>query len=164
MYYANLSVGFYDGTEIDDLADWGFEFGFDKCVDDVLKDASAPHDGIAWIQLDGYDLPDWLYEKVGASGLLELANYVNKNHIANIPALCVWMDDRQYSEPEPWHGFEEHYIGEFSDDAEFGYHIVRERLKSVQFEIPRWLDDLIDYSREFDSAVYWKEDGYYFYH
>ena len=163
LYYYCISIGFKDGFEIDSIDD-----DWHVVIDDNPVDAMAVleerHGGVVWTQLEGYDLPDWLYKTVGINGLYALEEYVQHNQIAAIDALIVWMNDHRYSNPEPWAEFEEHYIGEFISDEDFGYHIVRERAEAEGIEIPRWLDDLIDYSQEFDPAVYWQEDGYYFYH
>ncbi len=164
MYYYGISIGFKDEFEIDSIDDdWYDADKFDDPAD-AMATLEEQHGGVVWTQLEGYDLPDWLYEKIGIHGLYALVEYVQNNQIAVFDALFIWMESQRYSNPEPWAEFEEHYIGEFSSDADFGYHIVSERAEAEGIEIPRWLDDLIDYSREFDSAVYWQDNGYYFYH
>lgn len=163
MYYYGVSIGFKDGFEIDSIDD-----DWHVVIDDNPVDAMAVleerHGGVVWTQLDGYDLPDWLYEKVGINGLYALEEYVQDKHIVAIEALSIWMENQRYSNPEPWEGFEEHYIGEFNSAEDFGFHIVHERAEGEGIEIPRWLDNLICYHRVFESAVYWQENGYYFYH
>lgn len=164
MYYYCISIGFKDGFEIDSIDDdWYDADKFDDAAD-AMAALEEQHGEVTETQLDGYDLPGWLYDKVGIHGLYALEEYVQHNQVAAIDALSIWMNDHRYSNPEPWQGFEQHYIGKFESAEEFGYHIVRERAEGEGIEIPRWLDDLIDYSKEVDPAVYWHEDGYYFYH
>lgn len=163
MYYYGISIGFKDEFEIESIDDdWYDPDMLDPA--DAMAALEEQHGGIAWVQLDGYDLPDWLYEKVGIHGLYALEEYVQDNHIVDFDALSIWMENLRYSNPEPWQDFGRYYIGKFESDEDFGYHIVRERAEVECIEIPRWLDNLIDYSREFDSAAYWQENGCYFYH
>lgn len=164
MYYYCISLGFKDEFEIDSIDDdWYDTDAYDDPAD-AMAALEEQHGGVVWTQLEGYDLPDWFYNAVGIHGLYALEEYVQNKQILALDALIVWMNSQQYSNPEPWAEFEEHYIGEFNSAEDFGYHIVRERAEAEGIEIPRWLDNLIDYSREFESAVYWQDNGYYFYH
>ena len=163
MYYYGISIGFNDKVEIDSIDDdW-----YDADVFDDHADAMAAlekqHGGVAWTQLDGYDLPDWLYDEVGIHGLYSLEGYVQQKQVAAIDALSIWMENQRYSNPEPWQEFEEHYIGEFNSAEDFGYHVVHERMEAEGIEIPHWLDNLICYHRVFECREYWQENGYYFY-
>lgn len=138
----------------------GHTIPFDDYIPDMPPDVAIEmkrHGGARSFELDEYDLPDWFDLDMAC----ECYVYVRTHIVRNIPALLVWMEDRR-DQKAPWHGFDEHYIGEFESDEEFGYSLVR--IEHDTFEIPRWLDDLIDYSRVFDPAGYWKQDGYYFYH
>lgn len=163
-YLVSISVFFKDGFAIEDIDDdWYSSDEFDDAAD-VMAALEEQHGVVTETQLDGYDLPDWLYDKVGIHGLYELEDYVQRNQIAEISALCAWMENLHYSDPEPWRGFEEHYIGKFASDEAFGEYMVQEDLESLGASVPSWLLDLVDYARVFDSAKFWKQDGYYFYH
>lgn len=152
--YNLVEVTFEDGHTVGDYRD----------SDEILNDLIDLHGKVSQIDIDGEECPLWLYEMSGMDAVTELALWFDRTNERNKPAVFTWMEDQKYSNPEPWQEFEQHYIGEFESDEEFGYHIVHERAEAEGIEIPRWLDDLIDYSREFDSAMYWQDNGYYFYH
>ena len=154
MYYYNTEVTFEDGFVLEYLSDARVMF------EELVKE----HGDVVRVEFDGRELPKWFYEELGYNGLEELELYVNKNYVTDIEALIIYMEDRRYSDPEPWREFVEHYIGKYEDDEKFCEYLVRNRLEAAGIVLPDWVDDLMDYSRYYDKAVYWQQNGYYFFH
>lgn len=148
-----MDIEFEDGYVLTDVDD----------IDDYAEELTEEHGEVKHVLLDEQYLPNWLPEKVGLEGLHDLAYFYDKCAHPDVDALCIWMENCRYSDPEPWRGFDRLYIGKFDSDEDFGRYVVGESL-DCGYEIPDFIEDLIDYSRVFDRAKYWKQDGHYFCH
>lgn len=162
-YLVSISVFFKDGFAIEDIDDdWYDADKFDDAAD-AMAALEEQHGEVTETQLDGYDLPGWLYDKVGIHGLYELEDYVQRNQIADLPALFAFMEDQRYSEPYPWVHFDERYIGRFGSVEEFAVYI--HKCYGQWEDIPDRFEPYVKWEKlAMDASVEWVElgGGYYF--